>query len=322
MLWRVFRRVDCSKRWRARILKVTVTLEGVAELVPRSSASEEASPFMCTWSLLSWQRYSLECMAVHRRTYSTRQHYIWWEGWFRRMDDTSSWPSSASLQGLPRQVYTALISLHQAIASLVVSNGQRQFVQKEGLGYTVRYGPALQSIVSELIIRLFFTHVPGLRLGLVGWRHGDMWRAAFAWFFFPIGPSLQNVTSIRFSVWCFQSAYKLSTERDLVRVLALERHVSYQLGKPWGFFLSSLIEYCSLVATRGCTQFIAKKSAWVFEIDGESGVCGNNDILSVVVIERMARSMRRAVCVFIALLYSFMFCELIMRRMWLRCRDS
>jgi hypothetical protein len=23
-----------------------------------------------------------------------------------------------------------------------------------------------------LIIRLFFTHVPGLRLGLVGWRHG------------------------------------------------------------------------------------------------------------------------------------------------------
>jgi hypothetical protein len=92
-------------------------------------------------------------------------------------------------------------------ASLVVSNGQRQFVQKEGVAYTVRYGPSLQSIVSELIIRLFFTHVPGLRLGLVGWRHGDMWRAAFAWVFFPIGPSLQNVTSIRFSVWCFQSAY-------------------------------------------------------------------------------------------------------------------
>jgi hypothetical protein len=61
---------------------------------------------------------------------------------------------------------------------------------------------------TELIIRLFFTHVAGFRLGRLGWRHGDMRRAASAWVFFPFGSSLQNVTTIRLSVWCCQSFYK------------------------------------------------------------------------------------------------------------------
>ena len=44
---------------------------------------------------------------------------------------------------LPAQLRTALTSLHQATASLVGSDGHRKLLQREGVAYTLRYGPAL-----------------------------------------------------------------------------------------------------------------------------------------------------------------------------------
>ena len=44
---------------------------------------------------------------------------------------------------LPSQLRTALTSLHQATASLVGSDGHRKLSQREGVAYTLRYGPAL-----------------------------------------------------------------------------------------------------------------------------------------------------------------------------------
>ena len=119
---------------------------------------------------------------------------------------------------LPKQVKTALTSLHQATASLVGSDGHRKLLHKEGVAYTLRYGPPLefvtpnladtkqpllllvqgmefhfdadtntayremvqrvaadpvgQAIVFELMIRLFFVHVLGVREDTVGWARG------------------------------------------------------------------------------------------------------------------------------------------------------
>ena len=44
---------------------------------------------------------------------------------------------------LPTQLRTALTSLHQATASLIGSDGHRKLLQREGVAYTLRYGPAL-----------------------------------------------------------------------------------------------------------------------------------------------------------------------------------
>ena len=44
---------------------------------------------------------------------------------------------------LPYLLRTALSSLHQATASLVGSDGHRKVLQREGVAYTLRYGPAL-----------------------------------------------------------------------------------------------------------------------------------------------------------------------------------
>ena len=44
---------------------------------------------------------------------------------------------------LPSQLRTALSSLHEATASLVGSDGHRKLLQREGVAYTLRYGPAL-----------------------------------------------------------------------------------------------------------------------------------------------------------------------------------
>ena len=120
---------------------------------------------------------------------------------------------------LPKQVRAALSSLHQATASLVGSDGHRRQLRKEGVAYTLRFGPPLvfttpniadtkqrlllivqgeefvfdvdtevtlreatqrvakdpvgQAIVFELMIRLFFVIVLGVREDLVGWRRGE-----------------------------------------------------------------------------------------------------------------------------------------------------
>ena len=44
---------------------------------------------------------------------------------------------------LPSQLRTALTSLHQATASVIGSDGHRKLLQREGVAYTLRYGPAL-----------------------------------------------------------------------------------------------------------------------------------------------------------------------------------
>ena len=44
---------------------------------------------------------------------------------------------------LPSQLRSALTSLHQATASLVGSDGHRKLLQREGVAYTLNYGPAL-----------------------------------------------------------------------------------------------------------------------------------------------------------------------------------
>ena len=44
---------------------------------------------------------------------------------------------------IPSQLRTALTSLHQATASLIGSDGHRKLLQREGVAYTLRYGPAL-----------------------------------------------------------------------------------------------------------------------------------------------------------------------------------
>ena len=128
---------------------------------------------------------------------------------------------------LPSQLRSALTSLHQATASLVGSDGHRKLLQREGVAYTLRYGPALgfvtpniadtkqplllivqgvpieldadlgnsyremterlaadpvgQAIVFELMMRLFFTQVLGVRLELVGWRRGNVTKPAEMW---------------------------------------------------------------------------------------------------------------------------------------------
>ena len=129
---------------------------------------------------------------------------------------------------LPSQLRTALTSLHQATASLVGSDGHRKLLQREGVAYTLRYGPALifttpnladnkqalllivqgepvdfdadvgnsyremterlaadpvgQAIVFELMMRLFFTRVLGIRPELIGWRRGNVMKPGKMWY--------------------------------------------------------------------------------------------------------------------------------------------
>ena len=128
---------------------------------------------------------------------------------------------------LPSQLRTALTSLHQATASLVGSDGHRKLLQREGVAYTLRYGPALifttpnladnkqpllllvqgepvefdadvgnsyremterlaadpvgQAIVFELMMRLFFIRVLGIRPELIGWRRGNVGKPGKKW---------------------------------------------------------------------------------------------------------------------------------------------
>jgi hypothetical protein len=130
-------------------------------------------------------------------------------------------------KNLPQQLRVALTSLHQATASLIGSDGHRRMLQKEGVAYTLRFGPPLmfqtpnladnkqpllllvqgeefsfdadtevsfremtqrvardpvgQAVIFELMIRLFFVHVLGVREETIGWRRGDVRRTAKHW---------------------------------------------------------------------------------------------------------------------------------------------
>jgi hypothetical protein len=63
---------------------------------------------------------------------------------------TTTLQGGMSDKDLPKQVRTALSSLHQATASLLGSNGHRKLLQKEGVAYTLRYGPSLQFVTPNL----------------------------------------------------------------------------------------------------------------------------------------------------------------------------
>jgi hypothetical protein len=128
---------------------------------------------------------------------------------------------------LPQQLRTAFSALHQSTASLIGSDGHRKLLQREGVAYTLRYGPPLifatpnladnkqrlllvvqgeeiifeadiqtsyremtqrlandpigQAIVFELLIRLFFVHVLGIREELVGWKRGEACKPSQGW---------------------------------------------------------------------------------------------------------------------------------------------
>ena len=124
-------------------------------------------------------------------------------------------------QDVPELLRSALSSMQRCTAGILGSNGHRKLLQREGVAYTLRFGPALvfltpnladtkqplllvvqgeefyfgereadlnrsykemverlardpvgQTIVFELMIRLFFIHVLGLRRDTVGWRRG------------------------------------------------------------------------------------------------------------------------------------------------------
>ena len=63
-----------------------------------------------------------------------------------KYQNTQNKPSVQSIladKDLPTALRTALTSLHQATASLVGSDGHRKLLQREGVAYTLRYGPAL-----------------------------------------------------------------------------------------------------------------------------------------------------------------------------------
>ena len=65
-----------------------------------------------------------------------------------KYQNTQNKPSVQSIladKDLPAALRTALTSLHQATASLVGSDGHRKLLQREGVAYTLRYGPALIS---------------------------------------------------------------------------------------------------------------------------------------------------------------------------------
>ena len=51
---------------------------------------------------------------------------------------------------LPKQVRTALTSLHQATASLGGSDGHRKLLHREGVAYTLRYRPPLEFVTPNL----------------------------------------------------------------------------------------------------------------------------------------------------------------------------
>ena len=64
--------------------------------------------------------------------------------------DKTSLASLMADKDIPSQLRTALSSLHQATASLVGSDGHRKMLQREGVAYTLRYGPALIFVTPNL----------------------------------------------------------------------------------------------------------------------------------------------------------------------------
>ena len=124
-------------------------------------------------------------------------------------------------QDVPELLKTALSSMQRCTSGVIGSNGHRKLLHREGIAYTLRFGPPLlfvtpnladtkqplllvvqgeefhfgenegdfdhsykemvqrlardptgQTMVFELMIRLFFVHVLGIRPEDVGWRRG------------------------------------------------------------------------------------------------------------------------------------------------------
>ena len=140
--------------------------------------------------------------------------------------------SLLSNEAVPELLRTALSSMQRCTSGLLGSNGHRKLLHREGIAYTLRFGPALvfltpnladtkqplllvvqgeefrfdeneaamshsykemvgrlardpvgQTLVFELMIRLFFIHVLGIRQDCVGWRRGAARKASGASYF-------------------------------------------------------------------------------------------------------------------------------------------
>ena len=144
----------------------------------------------------------------------------------------------ATMQGLlsdkdvPELLRTALSSMQRCTSGVIGSNGHRKLLHREGVAYTLRFGPPLvfltpnladtkqplllvvqgeefrfgddeadfshpyremvsrlardpvgQTLVFELMTRLFFVHVLGIRPDVVGWRRGKARTATGARYF-------------------------------------------------------------------------------------------------------------------------------------------
>ena len=135
-------------------------------------------------------------------------------------------------QDVPVMLKTALSTMQRCTSGILGSNGHRQLLHREGIAYTLRFGPPLvfltpnladtkqplllvvqgeefyfgekeadlnhkykemverlardpvgQTLVFELIIRLFFVHVLGIRADAVGWRRGAARKSTGARYF-------------------------------------------------------------------------------------------------------------------------------------------
>ncbi|CAK0795192.1 unnamed protein product, partial [Prorocentrum cordatum] len=126
----------------------------------------------------------------------------------------------------PNEVRKAIATLGQATASQVGSDGHRRELRGEGEAYTLRFGPPIQfatpnladtkqplilivqgeeytfgndlteAAVFELMMRLFFAHILGLRPEPVGWRRGEVRKASEHWISDGVAADLMGVPTV------------------------------------------------------------------------------------------------------------------------------
>ncbi|CAK0850189.1 unnamed protein product, partial [Prorocentrum cordatum] len=133
----------------------------------------------------------------------------------------------------PNEVRKAFATLGQATAGQVGSDGHRRELRGEGEAYTLRFGPPVQfvtpnlaectfdndlteaeqvtfsemsqriaadpvgqAVVFELMMRLFFVHVLGLRPETVGWRRGKVRKASEHWISDGVAADLMGVPTV------------------------------------------------------------------------------------------------------------------------------
>ena len=205
---------------------------------PEEYKAEKVNRFRASWHVLhlaySFWRVTETTKSTHTALKTPGTY-----GWARRLQQLTpemiqqaivahqTAGKRVSLQSLfsnhdcPELLRVALSCMQQCTSGVIGSNGHRKLLQREGVAYTLRFGPPLvfvtpnladtkqplllvvqgeefyfgdkaedltptytemverlasdpvgQTLVFELMIRLFFVHVLGLRPECVGWRRG------------------------------------------------------------------------------------------------------------------------------------------------------